>query len=123
MIVVDLDQRVIGKYLRMSSSTPKFPPPAIKEAPFVACNPHQQWTHGMWKRMTKIVQKIIDYDSRQQLKYIDANKHALHTYHDSFLFGELPLCVQIRAALRHGSIGLMWSSVHTLQVPYMKNKV
>lgn len=113
------DQRVIGKYSMMSSSTPKFSPPAIKEVSFVACNPHHQWAHGMWKRMTKIVQTIIDYDSRQQLKYIDANKHALHTYHDSFLFGELPLCVQIRAALRHGSIGLLWSSVYTLQIPNM----
>jgi hypothetical protein len=39
---------------------------------------------------------------------VDVSSHVLETYHDSFLYGRVPLTVKIRAGLRGGFIGYMW---------------
>lgn len=53
-----------------------------------------------------------NWNNRQVLKNITASPAVLRTYHDSFLFGEVPMSVKARATLRTGVIGIIWNVVN-----------
>lgn len=77
-------------------------------------NPNRPWYNRAYMFMQFWMQNFMESQTRHNLKYINANKHVLSTYHDSFLFGELPRFVGIRAAMRSGKIGQIWTVVSLL---------
>ena len=52
-------------------------------------------------------------NSQYRVKKVGASQDVLATYHDSFLFGEVPLTVKVRTAIRTGWIGGLWHFVRT----------
>ncbi|KAG0619811.1 hypothetical protein M758_4G167200, partial [Ceratodon purpureus] len=74
-------------------------------------NSNRPWYYRAHKYMQSRMKKFMETQTKHNLKYINASKHVLSTYHDSFLFGELPRFVGIRAAMRSGKIGKMWTIV------------
>jgi hypothetical protein len=71
-----------------------------------------------WERIRLQVEALFKaftlLDRQHQLKQIAASQHVLKTYHDSFLFGKVPLSVKLRALLRTGTVSFVWHIVHTL---------
>lgn len=63
--------------------------------------------------MKKLYQALCALNNQHRVKKIDASKHVMETYHDSFLYGKVPATVKIRAALRAGLIGHLWHFVCT----------
>ncbi|CAM6125487.1 unnamed protein product [Calypogeia fissa] len=57
----------------------------------------------------KLNEAFGNWNNRQVLKTIKANPAVLRTYHDSFLFGEVPLSVKLRATMRGGILGAVWN--------------
>ena len=74
-------------------------------------NPNRPWYYRAHKVMQNWMAKFMESQTKHNLKYINASKHVLSTYHDSFLFGELPRFVGLRATMRSGKIGKAWSIV------------
>lgn len=56
-------------------------------------------------------ENLTRMDKEQQAKHIDASANVLETYHNSFLFGKVPMTVKVRTALRGGKIGYVWHMV------------
>lgn len=54
---------------------------------------------------------VLSLNNQHRQKKVDASKHVLETYHDSFLYGKVPPTVRVRAALRTGFIGHLWHFV------------
>jgi hypothetical protein len=54
-----------------------------------------------------------NWNNRRLLKNINASPEVLNTYHDSFLFGEVPVSVRARSTLRSGAFGAIWNLVKT----------
>jgi hypothetical protein len=63
--------------------------------------------------LKKVYQALCALNNQHRVKKIDASKHVMETYHDSFLYGKVPATVKIRAALRAGLIGHLWHFVCT----------
>jgi len=74
-------------------------------------NSNRPWYRRSYKTLQNYMKKFMESHTRKNLKYINANKHVLGTYHDSFLFGEFPVFVGIRATMRSGKIGHFWTMV------------
>ena len=74
-------------------------------------NPHRPWYYRAHQSMQHWMKKFMESQTKHNLKYINASKHVLSTYHDSFLFGKLPRFVGLRAAMRSGIIGKIWTIV------------
>jgi hypothetical protein len=77
---------------------------------------HQQgwWSNHMKASSKKLLAGLASVSSNQpSTKKVDVSSHVLETYHDSFLYGRVPLAVKIRAGLRGGFIGYMWHIVCT----------
>jgi hypothetical protein len=77
---------------------------------------HQQgwWSNHMKASSKKLLAGLASVSSNQpSRKKVDVSSHVLETYHDSFLYGRVPLAVKIRAGLRGGFIGYMWHIVCT----------
>jgi len=51
---------------------------------------------------------LLSLNNQHRQKKVDASKHVLETYHDSFLYGKVPPTVMVRAAIRTGFIGHLW---------------
>ncbi|CAK9201922.1 unnamed protein product [Sphagnum troendelagicum] len=67
------------------------------------------WSNHMKASSKKLLAGLASVSSNQpSTKKVDVSSHVLETYHDSFLYGRVPLAVKIRAGLRGGFIGYMW---------------
>lgn len=71
--------------------------------------------------LKKVYQALWALNNQHRVKKIDASKHVLETYHDSFLYGKVPSTVKIRAALRAGLIGHLWHFVCTQTLLLVSN--
>ncbi len=72
------------------------------------------WSNHMKASSKKLLAGLASVSSNQpSTKKVDVSSHVLETYHDSFLYGRVPLTVKIRAGLRGGFIGYMWHIVCT----------
>jgi hypothetical protein len=72
------------------------------------------WSNHMKASSKKLLAGLASVSSNQpSTKKVDVSSHVLETYHDSFLYGRVPLAVKIRAGLRGGFIGYMWHIVCT----------
>jgi hypothetical protein len=72
-----------------------------------------------WSDKTKAVSKkvfnaLASVNNQHSAKNVDAGDHVLETYHDSFLYGRVPLPVKVRSSLRGGYIGYGWHIVRAL---------
>jgi len=74
-------------------------------------NSNRPWYKRAYKTLQNSMKKFMESHTRKNLKYINANEHVLNTYHDSYLFGEFPIFVGIRATMRSGKIGHLWTIV------------
>lgn len=64
------------------------------------------------KSLIKILfDALLSLNNQHRQKKVDASKHVLETYHDSFLYGKVPPTVMVRAALRTGIVGHFWHFV------------
>lgn len=61
--------------------------------------------------LEKVYTRLTSLNNQHRLKKVDASRHVLETYHDSFLYGVVPNTVKIRAALRAGFVGHVWHVV------------
>ncbi len=76
--------------------------------------PPYKWWERIRLQVEALFKAFILLDKQHQLKQIAASQHVLKTYHDSFLFGKVPLSVKLRALLRTGTVSFVWHIVHTL---------
>jgi hypothetical protein len=62
----------------------------------------------------KVFNALASVNNQHSAKKVDAGDHVLETYHDSFLYGRVPLPVKVRSSLRGGYIGYGWHIVRAL---------
>lgn len=55
-------------------------------------------------------------NSKDRRKRVDASRHVLETYHESFLYGKVSRSVRIRGTLRTGWLGLFWHFVRSYPI-------
>ncbi|KAH8960407.1 hypothetical protein BDL97_06G130900 [Sphagnum fallax] len=70
--------------------------------------PPYKWWERIRLQVEALFKAFTLLDKQHQLKQIAASQHALKTYHDSFLFGKVPLSVKLRALLRTSTVSFVW---------------
>jgi hypothetical protein len=72
------------------------------------------WSDKIKSVSKKVFNALASVNSQHSAKKVDAGDHVLETYHDSFLYGRVPLPVKVRSSLRAGYIGHGWHIVCAL---------
>ncbi|GBG62829.1 Calcium-activated potassium channel subunit alpha-1 [Chara braunii] len=90
----DKSDKISAKSIKRYSTIQKLSLPVIRQL-------YQLMTKG--KHALNFM--FFEMDKRGQKKYVDAPEETLSTYHESFLYGRVPLTIKVRAALRAGKIG------------------
>jgi hypothetical protein len=72
------------------------------------------WSDKIKAVSKKVFNALASVNSQHSAKKVDAGDHVLETYHDSFLYGRVPLPVKVRSSLRGGYIGYGWHIVCAL---------
>jgi len=72
------------------------------------------WSDKIKAVSKKVFNALASVNNQHSAKKVDAGVHVLDTYHDSFLYGRVPLPVKVRSSLRAGYIGFGWHVVRAL---------